>query len=150
MIDGLFETHLRVSNLEASMRFYGETLALPFAHIDEKRRAAFYWIGGHNQAMLGLWEHPKEQIFRQHFAFRVSLDNLHQSVDWLKDRDLQPRNFFNDGTEHPMVFAWMPALAIYFTDPDGHSLEFIAPLSGTPQPEMGIVSWEDWQGRNQG
>ena len=45
-----------------------------------------------------------------------------------------------------MVFGWMPALAIYFDDPDGHSLEFIAMLPDPPRPEVGVVSWDEWQG----
>ena len=55
MIQGLFETHINVANLERSMQFYGEVLGLPFAMIDEKRRIAFYWMGGRGEAMLGLW-----------------------------------------------------------------------------------------------
>lgn len=43
-----------------------------------------------------------------------------------------------------MVFGWMPAIAIYFRDPDGHSLEVIAMLPQPPQPALGIVSWEEW------
>ena len=149
MIDGLFETHIRVSDLEASMHFYGEVLGLPLARKEDNRRVAFYWMGGHNRFMLGLWEHPTEEIFRQHFAFQASIENLHNAVDWLKERDLAPRNFLNDGTERPMVFGWMPALAIYFKDPDGHSLEFIAPLPDDPNPDAGVVSWEDWQALQQ-
>ena len=41
-----------------------------------------------------------------------------------------------------MVFAWMPAVSIYFDDPDGHLLELIAMLPGEAQPEGGIVAWE--------
>ncbi len=78
--------------------------------------------------MLGLWEHPATEIRPQHVAFRASLDDvLHRAVPFLQTRNLSPRNFLNDGTERPMVFGWMPALAIYFRDPDGHSLEFINP-----------------------
>ena len=43
-----------------------------------------------------------------------------------------------------MVFAWMPAISIYFKDPDNHVLEFIAMLEGKPQPELGIMSYEEW------
>ena len=59
-------------------------------------------------------------------------------------KNLEFRNFLNDGIERPMVFAWMPAVAIYFEDPDGHSLEFIGMLSGESRPEDGVVSYEDW------
>ena len=44
-----------------------------------------------------------------------------------------------------MVFAWMPAISIYFDDPDGHSLEFIGILNGESKPENGIVSYEKWK-----
>jgi hypothetical protein len=48
-----------------------------------------------------------------------------------------------------MIFGWMPAIAIYFQDPDGHSLEFIAMLPDDPNPEVGVVSWQAWQELNQ-
>ncbi|KKX50456.1 hypothetical protein [Sphingobacterium sp. IITKGP-BTPF85] len=38
----------------------------------------------------------------------------------------------------------MPALAIYFDDPDGNSLEFISMLDGKGQPEQGVLSYADW------
>ncbi len=43
-----------------------------------------------------------------------------------------------------MVFAWMPAIAIYFNDPDGHQLEFIAILAGKGQPALGVISYDEW------
>lgn len=39
-----------------------------------------------------------------------------------------------------MVFGWMPAIAIYFRDPDGHSLELIAMLPQPPQLALGVVT----------
>jgi hypothetical protein len=35
----------------------------------------------------------------------------------------------------------MPAAAIYFRDPDGHMLEYLAMLEGPARPELGIVNW---------
>jgi lactoylglutathione lyase len=146
MITGLFETHLNVTNLERSTAFYRDVLGLEFATIDEERRVAFFWIGGRGEAMLGLWVKPAAEVLPQHFAFRSTADGiLHRSVAWFTDRGLECRNFLNDGTRRPMVFAWMPAVAIYFDDPDGHSLELIAMLPGEPRPELGVVSWENWQ-----
>ena len=45
-----------------------------------------------------------------------------------------------------MVFTWTPAIAIYFSDPDGHHLEFIGVLPGEarPEKEKEVVSYEDW------
>jgi len=145
MIQGLFETHIKVANLEQSMDFYGELLGLPLATIDEKRRVAFYWLGGRGEAMLGVWEQTERPIQTQQFAFRCAIEDvLQQSVTYLQARNLPAYNFLKDGTERPMVFGWMPAVAIYFNDPDGHSLEFIAMLPDPPRPEVGVVSWEAW------
>ena len=57
---------------------------------------------------------------------------------------MPPYNFLKDETEKPMVFAWMPAIAIYFNDPDGNVLEFIAVLEGGAKPELGVISYEEW------
>lgn len=146
MIIGLYETHLFVSDLERSIDFYSKTLGLKQCHFEQERRAAFFWIGKDKQSMLGLWEKPKDQIDIRHFAFECDPEwILNESIDFLKSRNLKCRNFLNDGTERPMVFAWMPAIAIYFDDPDGHSLEFIGVLEGKAKPENGILSYEEWQ-----
>ncbi len=146
MIKGLFETHINVTSLERSMKFYGEVLGLELGRYEEGRRVAFYWLGKWGEAMLGIWQKPKEQVLQQHYAFRCEVnDILNLSVKYLKERNLRFQNFLNDGIERPMVFAWMPAISIYFNDPDNHSLEFIAMLPGKPQPELGIISYEEWK-----
>ena len=145
MIQGLYETHLFVEDLERSIDFYQHTLGLTYAYYEPARRIAFFWIGKPRQFMLGLWEKPKAQVDIRHFAFECSLDFvLNESVSWLKERGLKPYNFLNDGTDRPMVFAWMPAIAIYFEDPDGHELEFIAVLEGEGKPELGVITYEEW------
>lgn len=146
MITGLFETHLSVRDLERSIAFYRDVLELELGHLDDPRRAAFFWIGGRGEAMLGLWEKPEAEIQSQHMAFRASIEDVRdRSNNWLAERNLSAFNFLMDGTNQPMVFAWMPAISIYFHDPDGHLLEFIAMLPDPPRPELGVVSWEDWQ-----
>lgn len=65
-------------------------------------------------------------------------------MTWLEQRNLNPYNFLKDLIRQPMVFAWMPALTIYFDDPDGNVLEFIAILPGKASPELGIVTYEEW------
>lgn len=145
MIKGLYETHLLVENLEKSIDFYKNILGLEQCYFDTGRRIAFFWIGKPKQAMLGLWEKSKGEIDKRHFAFKCDKTFiLDKSVDFLKRHNLKPYNFLNDGTERPMVFSWMPALAIYFDDPDGHCLEFIAVLDGNAKPELGVISYEEW------
>jgi lactoylglutathione lyase len=52
---GLFETHLTVSDLDRSVRFYRDLVGLTLAFEARERGAAFFWIGGTGEAMLGLW-----------------------------------------------------------------------------------------------
>ena len=136
---------MSVENLERSIEFYKNVLGLEFAMLEEKRRIAFFWIGKPTEYMLGLWEKPKAEVEKRHFAFRCEAEDvLYKSVGWLKERNLQPYNFLKDETEKPMVFAWMPAIAIYFNDPDGNVLELIAVLEGKAKPELGVISYEEW------
>ncbi len=149
MIKGLFETHLFVENLDKSVAFYRDILGLQQCHYNEERPVAFFWIGKPQEYMLGLWEKPKEQIDIRHFAFRCDKDFiLNDASAFLQKHNLKPYNFLNDGSTRPMVFAWMPALAIYFNDPDGHVLEFISILEGEANMELGVISYEEWVEKN--
>lgn len=149
MIKGLYETHVQVSNLENAIQFYTAILGLEFAHKEENRRIAFLWIGKNKESMLGLWE-QKENLQTRHFAFTADKEDiLNYSVEFLKNKNLKPYNFLKDGIDKPMVFAWMPALAIYFNDPDGNQLEFISILEGDGKPELGVISYEEWLEKKQ-
>jgi lactoylglutathione lyase len=53
-------------------------------------------------------------------------------------------DFNGQPTNEPVVLAWMPAVAVYFHDLDGHLLEYIAMLDGEPRPDDGIVAWRAW------
>jgi len=145
MIQKLFEAHLNVRHLERSMAFYGDLLGLKLGYLESVRRVAFYWVGGHNLSMLGLWEKPSGEITSSHIAFEVSPAEMERAIQFLRDHDVKFYNFLKDGTERPMVHSWMPAVSIYFSDPDGHELEFIAPLPDQPRPELGVISWEEWK-----
>lgn len=145
MIKGLYETHISVESLERAVDFYKNVLGLQQAHYEEGRRIAFFWIGKPKGYMLGIWEKPKEQVEARHFAFRCDADFiLKEAISFLKERNLQPYNFLKDGKEQPMVFAWMPAVAIYFNDPDGNVLEFISVLEGEGKPELGVITYDEW------
>jgi catechol 2,3-dioxygenase-like lactoylglutathione lyase family enzyme len=147
MIKGLYETHLFVENLEHSIEFYSKTLGLKQCRYGAERRTAFFWIGKDKQFMLGLWEKPKAQIDIRHFAFECEPDwVLNESVDFLKSKNLNYWNFLDNDNEKPMVFCWMPAISIYFNDPDGHELEFIGILPGTAktEKEKRVVTYEEW------
>ncbi len=148
-VAGLFETHLTVSDLDRSIAFYRDVVGLPLAHRVPARGAAFHWIGGPGQAMLGLWSIGSSPLsLRLHTPFRVSIDDVIAAVPALKRVGITPRAG-GGGTEidEPMVLAWMPAATVYFDDPDGHSLEFIAMLPDASQPELGFIPLSVWRAR---
>ncbi|MEE4580868.1 MULTISPECIES: VOC family protein [Paenibacillus] len=145
MIKGLFETHINVSNYETSARFYEKLLNIIPLQEDHIRKSKFYWIGKAGESMLGIREnYPSRDVQRQHFAFRVELEDIVKARNYLNELGIESTNFFGDSSEELTVFPFMPAVSIYFDDPDGHSVEFIAMLDEKPRPELNIMSWKDW------
>jgi len=141
-VRGLFETHLTVSELSRSVSFYRDVVGLPVALELPERGAAFHWIGKAGQAMLGLWSIGSAPLAMQlHIAFDMALDDVLAAPAKLRAQGIQPLSFFGDPAGEPSVIGWMPAAAVYFRDPDGHMLEYLAMLDGPPRPQLGIVPW---------
>ncbi len=146
-VTGLFETHLTVTDLDRSVAFYRDVIGLPFARAFPERGAAFFWIGAPGQAMLGLWKSNDVLRLRLHLAFSMALDDLLAAPAALRQAGVVPRANNGDESDEPIVYCWMPAAAVFFTDPDGHSLEYLCMLPGEQRPEWGVVSWSEWQRR---
>ena len=141
-VRGLFETHLTVADLARSVSFYRDLVGLPVALEMPERGAAFHWIGQPGQAMLGLWSIGSAPMGMQlHIAFVMSLADVLAAPERLVAQRIQPLSFFGEPADEPSVIGWMPAAAIYFRDPDGHLLEYLAMLEGPARPELGIVPW---------
>jgi lactoylglutathione lyase len=152
----IFETHLDVADLNRSLEFYTRVLGLEVAlrreldqartdaHSRDAREFALLWVEGRGQAMLGLWERSGQQIRPQHFAFEVALEELPGRIAELAGKGVTLRDFFQRHTTTPTVFGFIPAASIYFADPDGHVLELLARLPQPAQPELGAVSWSEW------
>ena len=150
-IMGLYESHLTVSNLDRSIEFYRETVGLELAHTIPDRHVAFFWVGGRERSMLGLWSiHSAPISTRLHLAFQVALDQVVRSPDYLRSKGVTPRGFGGRAEiDEPTVFPWMPAASVYFDDPDGHSLEYIAILPGAPRRDIPAATpWSEWQRLN--
>lgn len=144
-IDRLFEAHLIVTDLDASIAFYRDRLGLDLAHVVAARRAAFFWIGARGNSMLGLWQAGAgPQKTTTHVAFAAAADAVIAAPDKLESAGIIALDFNGQPTHEPVVLAWMPAAAVYFHDPDGHLLEYIAMLSGEPRPAAGVVPWHAW------
>jgi lactoylglutathione lyase len=145
-VRGLFETHLTVRDVPRSTAFYEDVVGLPLALDLPERNAAFLWIGAPGRAMLGLWGLGSAPMGMQlHIAFDVSRDDVLRAPSTLRELGIAPLDFFEAETDEPSVLCWMPAAAVYFRDPDGHQLEYLAMLDAAPRPEAGIVPWSDWE-----
>jgi lactoylglutathione lyase len=144
-VDGLFETHLLVFNLERSVAFYRDIVGLEVAYELPARDAVLLWIGRPGGAMLGLWTAGNAPLgMRLHLAFRAALDDVLGAPDALRAQGITPRSFYGRETDEPDAIGWMPAAAVYFEDPDGNLLEYLAMLDQPARPDLGIVSWSQW------
>ena len=145
-VQGLFEAHLVVGDLHTAIAFYRDVVKLQLAHVDSVRQVAFFWIGSPGNSMLGLWAAgPAPQQITSHTAFRVSLVDVLVAPEALRAAGVTPLDFDGRPADLPIVFGWMPAASVFFRDPDGHLLEYIAMLPQAPRPEYGIVPWRMWE-----
>ena len=145
----LYETHLPVQRTEVSQRFYIDVVSLEFAYRDPARDVVFLWIGSNRRSMLGLWGPSTTRgsdFHKCHFAIALSLPELLASGKRLAASGIACQNFLSEKTTEPSVIGWMPSAQLYFPDPDGHSLEFIALLDDTPDPDF-IGSLSAWRKR---
>lgn len=147
-VSGLYESHLTVADLDRSISFYRDVVGLELAHTVPSRNAAFLWVGGRARSMLGLWcIHSSPVRLRLHIAFSIDLEQVKNSVPFLRSKGIIPRaGGGGPELDEPTVFPWMPAASVYFDDPDGHSLEYIAILPHPPRPDMqGRIPLSVWE-----
>jgi len=143
----LYETHLPVKDTDLSSRFYIDVVGLEYAYRDLTRDVVFLWIGSNKRSMLGLWgpTRPWGQPRRCHFAVAVALPGLLAAGSYLSALGVM-RDFSGKITTEPSVIGWMPSAQLYFSDPDGHSVEYITLLDETPEPAF-VGSLSAWKVR---
>ena len=143
----LYEAHLPVADTSAAKRFYVEIVGLQFAHRDLTRDIVFLWAGADRKSMLGLWGPSTtygSDFHKCHFAIAVSLPDLLAAGKRLNASGIKTHNFAGEETTVPSVIGWMPSAQLYFRDPDGHSLEYIALLDQAPDPSF-VGSFSAWK-----
>jgi lactoylglutathione lyase len=144
-VSGLFETHLTVRDLDRSVAFYRDLVGLELGLHERDRGAAFFWIGPPGRSMLGLWAAgPAPFAVSLHVALAASLDDVLDAPGRLRRLGVTSLSFHGEEANEPSVIGWMPAAAVYFRDPDGHLLEYLAMLDARPDPDRGIVGWSEW------
>ena len=145
LVTGLFETHLQVRDVRRSVGFYREVVGLPLALDLPERSAAFLWIGEPGRSMLGLWEIGSAPLSMElHIAFEVAIGAVLDAPEHLRAHGVTPLSFFGEETSEPTVIGWMPAATVYFRDPDGHQLEYLAMLDDDARPDFGIAPYSQW------
>lgn len=147
-VDRLFETHLSVADLDRSIAFYRDRVGLELAHTLPASLAAFFWVGARGRSMLGLWDAgAAPQKTTTHVAFAAAADDVLAAPARLQTAGIDVLDFNGRVSDEPVVLAWMPAVSVYFRDPDGHLLEYIAMLPGDARPEEGVLTWREWTRR---
>lgn len=148
-VEGIFETHIKVKDVEISSKFYQEVIGLKVALQIPNRDVIFLWIGEKKDSMIGLWgpnsKNSPISAGKSHFGFKVEITEFETILKELKNHNIEPLDFYGNPTEEPDVIGWVPNLSIYFKDPDNHSVEFIALLPESPNPEVGIVKYGIWK-----
>ncbi|MDB5562396.1 MAG: glyoxalase [Hyphomicrobiales bacterium] len=81
---------------------------------------------------------------RLHTAFRMSLAGVLQAAEVLKAHGVEPLGFNGELASEPVVIGWMPAVAQYFADPDGHSIELIHVLDEPADATFGMQPYSAW------
>lgn len=143
---GLFETHLTVRDVRRSIDFYRDVVGLSLALEVPERDAAFLWVGDAGRSMLGLWGIGSSVVsVSLHVAFGIALEDLLRTPERLEALGIVPLSFAGEKTTEPDVLGWMPAAAVYFTDPDGHLLEYLAMLPEEPRPDVGVIPYSEWR-----
>lgn len=152
-VEGLFETQIAVRDIERSIAFYRDVVGLELGIAQSERPAAFFWIGGRGKSMLGMFTSGSWPVktMEHHISFQVKLEDVLVSPQRLRSVGLTPHGRPPLGgrgqpIDEPIVFGWMPAASVFFDDPDGNILEYICMLPEPPRPDVGVVSWSEWNG----
>ncbi|HEY5730890.1 MAG TPA: VOC family protein [Anaerolineales bacterium] len=123
-VKGLGEVSIQVRDLDAMQKFYKEVVGLEVLRRDDDERFVFFKVaegyGGHTQN-LALFEasntlSPQESPLH-HIALNVALEDFETEKMRLEGLGLKI---------NATVHEWLHVRSLYFYDPEGNHLEFVA------------------------
>ena len=123
-VKGLGEVSIQVRDLDTMHKFYEEVVGLEVLRRDEDDRFVFFKVadgyGGHTQN-LALFEasntlNPQESTLH-HIALNVALEDFETEKMRLEGLGLKI---------NATVHEWLHVRSLYFYDPEGNHLEFVA------------------------
>ena len=123
-VKGLGEVSIQVRDLDAMQKFYEEVVGLEVLRRDDDERFVFFKVadgyGGHSQN-LALFEasntlNPQESTLH-HIALNVALEDFETEKTRLEGLGLKI---------NATVHEWLHVRSLYFYDPEGNHLEFVA------------------------
>lgn len=130
-IKGLGEASIRVQDLEAMQRFYEDVIGLEA--ISQGESSVFFKIadgyGGHTQN-LALFD-AAERTFLENKSSQLSFEHstLHHIALNVALEDFKSEKLRLEGLGikvHATEHAWLHVHSLYFADPEGNTLEFVA------------------------
>jgi lactoylglutathione lyase len=150
---GLYEVHLPVTDLDRAVDFYVAKLGFEFGFSrGDGSSALLLYTQADQRWMLGLFRVDAvvhRSAAEYHISFRIAEEQVDRMLPWLHERGIEtvhpPRAPVQGPMSEPIVHGWMPAAAVFFKDPDGHVLEFIADLSDPPRPDFLYRPLSEWR-----
>jgi len=123
-IKGLGEVSIQVRDLDAMQKFYEEVVGLEVLRRDNDERFVFFKVaegyGGHTQN-LALFEASNtlnsQESTLHHIALNVALEDFETEKMRLEGLGLKI---------NATVHEWLHVRSLYFYDPEGNHLEFVA------------------------
>jgi lactoylglutathione lyase len=142
-----------VIDLDRAVNFYVNKLGFEFGFGNSDRSSALLlYTEAQQRWMLGLFR-VNAVVHRSaaeyHISFRIPEEDVDSMLPWLRERGIEtvhpPRAPIQGPMKEPIVHGWMPAAAVFFKDPDGHLLDFIAELADPPHPDFLYRPLSEWR-----